>query len=270
MAHLVQVGLGSGGMSVIDMLVRDMRISKVTLIEPDLLKPHNLPRHLLSSDNVGKSKLLSAVKWLKDRNTNLEIISIEAFLQDPDKQEQIHNAIKGADFGVCAVDNEEAKYHWCSLMRQHIIPWTLGEVLSGGIGGFVHTFVPGGPCYACACTYLKREGPKDSKDFKPDYSNPSGQVEEARIPASFASIQSIAALHALATLDLLDAKIVSSSILLPLQKVEGIFSDSLKKIVVNVSKNENCLFCCRPTEVVADVDDLIQKKLKELSGGLGL
>ena len=43
MAHLVQVGLGSGGMSVIDMLVRDMRISKVTLIEPDILKLHNLP-----------------------------------------------------------------------------------------------------------------------------------------------------------------------------------------------------------------------------------
>jgi predicted nucleotide-binding protein (sugar kinase/HSP70/actin superfamily) len=69
---------------------------------------------------------------------------------------------------------------------------------------------------------------------------------------------------------LLDAKIVHSSILLPLQKVEGIFSESLKKIVVNVSKNENCLFCSRPTEVVADVDDLLQKKLKELSGGLGL
>jgi hypothetical protein len=55
-----------------------------------------------------------------------------------------------------------------------------------------------------------------------------------------------------------------------LQKVEGIFSESLKKIGVNVSKNENCLFCCRSTEVVSDVDDLLQKKLKELSGGLGL
>ena len=270
MAHLVQVGLGSGGMSVIDMLVRDMRISKVTLIEPDILKPHNLPRHLLGSHNVGKTKLLSAVKWLKDRNENLEIIAIEAFLQDPEKQDLINNAIKGADFGVCAVDNEEAKYHWCSLMRQHGIPWTLGEVLSGGIGGFVHTFVPGGPCYACACTYLKREGPKDSKDSKPDYSNPSGEVEEARIPASFASIQTIASLHALATMDLLDAKISPLSFLLPLQKVEGIFSESLKKIVVNVSKNESCLFCSKAPDAFLDVDDLLQKKLKELSGGLGL
>ena len=270
MAHLVQVGLGSGGMSVIDMLVRDMRISKLTLIEPDILKPHNLARHLLSADYVGKSKLLSAVQWLKVRNSNLEIISINAFLQDPEKQEQINYAIRGADFGVCAVDNEEAKYHWCSLMRQHGIPWTLGEVLSGGIGGFVHTFVPGGPCYACACTYLKREGPKDSKDSKPDYSNPTGDVEEVRIPASFASIQTIASLHALATMELLDAKIVPSSFLLPLQKVEGIFSKSLKKIVVNISKNENCLFCSKLPDSVDNVDDLLQKKLKELSGGLSL
>ncbi|NBR05769.1 MAG: ThiF family adenylyltransferase [Planctomycetes bacterium] len=269
MAHLVQVGLGSGGMSVIDMLVRDIRISKLTLIEPDILKPHNLSRHLLGSDSVGNSKLLSAVKWLKDRNRNLEIISIDAFLQEPEKQAQINNAIKGADLGVCAVDNEEAKYHWCSLMRHHCIPWTLGEVLSGGIGGFIHTFVPGGPCYACACTYLKREGPKESKDSKPDYSHPSGQVEEARIPASFASIQTIAALHALATIDLLDAKIKSYSFLLPLQKVDGIFSESLKKIVVNISKNESCLFCRGEVKVVNDVDDLLQKKLKELSGGLG-
>lgn len=81
MAHLVQVGLGSGGMSVIDMLVRDMRISKLTLIEPDLLKPHNLARHLLSADYVGKSKLHSAVQWLKGRNSDLEIISINAFIQ---------------------------------------------------------------------------------------------------------------------------------------------------------------------------------------------
>ena len=270
MAHLVQVGLGSGGMSVIDMLVRDMRISKLTLIEPDLLKPHNLLRHLLSADNIGKPKLLSAVKWLNDRNSNLEIISIQAFLQDPEKQEQINCAIKGADFGVCAVDNEEAKYHWCSLMRQHGIPWTLGEVLSGGIGGFVHTFVPGGPCYACACTYLKREGPKDSKDSKPDYSNPSGEVEEARIPASYASIQAIASLHALATMDVLDGKIISSSFLLPLQKVEGIFSESLKKIVVNITKNESCLFCSKVSGAIDGIDDLLQKKLKELSGGLNL
>ena len=250
MAHLVQVGLGSGGMSVIDMLVRDMRISKVTLIEPDLLKPHNLPRHLLSSDNVGKSKLLSAVKWLKDRNTNLEIISIEAFLQDPDKQEQIHNAIRGADFGVCAVDNEEAKYHWCSLMRQHSIPWTLGEVLSGGIGGFVHTFVPGGPCYGCVMSHLQRNV-KTNDSPAPDYSAPNHSLPEVSIPASMASIHAIASIHALATLALLgdeDARGWDATThLIPLRGVPGIFERALASIRLPFSKLAGCLQCTTQT-----------------------
>ncbi len=34
MAHLIQVGAGSGGMPVLDMLCRDARIMRVTLIEP--------------------------------------------------------------------------------------------------------------------------------------------------------------------------------------------------------------------------------------------
>ncbi len=270
MAHLVQVGLGSGGMSVIDMLVRDVRISKITLIEPDVLKPHNLPRHLLSKQEVGKLKLDAAVQWLKNRIPELEIVPLASFLQDPEKQDQINQALYGADLGVCAVDNEEAKYHWCFLMRQHKIPWTLGEVLSGGIGGFVHTFVPNGPCYACACTYLKRKGPKDAKDSLPDYSNPDGEVEKARIPASFASIQSIAALHALATMDILEGKFSPSSYLLPLQKVDGVFTESLKKIPINVKRNENCLFCAFAPPDIKNVDQELQKKLQELSGGMGL
>ena len=46
MAHLFQVGAGSGGMPVLDMLCRDPRITRVTLIEPDVYKPHNVERHL--------------------------------------------------------------------------------------------------------------------------------------------------------------------------------------------------------------------------------
>ena len=40
MAHLIQVGAGSGGMPVLDMLCRDPRITRVTLID---LRAHDLP-----------------------------------------------------------------------------------------------------------------------------------------------------------------------------------------------------------------------------------
>ena len=45
MAHILQVGVGSGGMPVLDMLCRDRRVDRVTLIEPDVYKPHNCERH---------------------------------------------------------------------------------------------------------------------------------------------------------------------------------------------------------------------------------
>ncbi|MBV9124560.1 MAG: hypothetical protein JO112_14475, partial [Planctomycetes bacterium] len=95
-----------------------------------------------------------------------------------------------------------AKYHWDDLMRRHGRPWTLGEVLSGGIGGFVHWFVPGGPCYGCVASYLQRSVTV-AKDKAPDYSQPGGPAPETTIPASQASIHAIAALHALVTLGLL-------------------------------------------------------------------
>ncbi len=48
LAHLLQVGAGSGGMPVLDMVCRDARITHVTLIEPDVYKDHNVERHLFA------------------------------------------------------------------------------------------------------------------------------------------------------------------------------------------------------------------------------
>ena len=57
MAHLFQVGAGSGGMPVLDMVCRDERITRVTLIEPDEYKPHNVERHVFPASSVGGKKV---------------------------------------------------------------------------------------------------------------------------------------------------------------------------------------------------------------------
>src|SRR5438105_6012307 len=177
MAHLLQVGAGSGGMPVLDMLCHDPRITGVTLIEPDVYKPHNVERHLFPLDAVGKPKAELAAQWLKARRPDLEVHLLPCDVLDPASQAPIHEAVAHADLGVCAADNESAKYHWDALMRRHAKPWTLGEVLSGGIGGFVHWFVPGGACYGCVAGHLQRavsvEKPKAA-----DYSQPNGAVPE--------------------------------------------------------------------------------------------
>src|SRR5438132_12986922 len=102
MAHLLQVGAGSGGMSVLDMLCRDPRITQVTLIEPDVYKPHNVERHLFPLDAVGRPKVELAHQWLKARRPELDVRLLQCDLLDPAIQDQIEEAVARADIGVCA------------------------------------------------------------------------------------------------------------------------------------------------------------------------
>jgi molybdopterin/thiamine biosynthesis adenylyltransferase len=246
MAHLIQVGAGSGGMPVLDMLCRDPRISAVTLIEPDIYKPHNVERHLFPHDAVGEPKAELAGAWLRARRPDLPIKLLVCDLLDPDMQGEIHQAAAQADIGVCAADNEKAKYHWDALMREHGKPWTLGEVLSGGIGGFVHWFVPGGACYGCVASFLQRSVAVD-KSKPPDYSQPGGPVAETTIPASKASIQAIASLHALVTLDFLTQSPEYApgftSLLLTLQRVPEVFEEPYRPYRFKIPRASDCLIC---------------------------
>src|SRR5207237_3639183 len=137
-------------------------------------------------------------------------------------------AIAAADVGVCAVDNEPAKYHFDALMRRHDKPWTLGEVLSGGIGGFVHWFTPGGPCYGCVASHLKR-AVEVEKPKAPDYSQPGGGMPETTVPASKAAISLIASLHALITLELIDQRTIPfTSLLMTLKQVPDVFAEAFR------------------------------------------
>ena len=246
MAHLLQVGAGSGGMPVLDAVCRDERIRRVTLIEPDVYKPHNVERHLFPRFAVGAKKADLAQRWLLERRPDLEIDTLHCDLRDPVFRHRIDEIAAAADLGVCAADNEPTKFHWDALMRRHGKPWTLGEVLSGGIGGFVHAFVPGGPCYGCVASKLQREIVVD-KPATPDYSQPGGAVPETTIPASKASIQTIASLHALVTLSLLDdpsgAALEFTSMLLTLRKVPDVFDEAFRPYRFRVVRSPECLVC---------------------------
>src|SRR4029077_3963734 len=134
---------GSGGMPVLDAVSRDPRVTRLTLIEPDVYKPHNVERHLFPLAAVGQAKAVLAREWLKERRPAVEMRLIVGDLLDPALQGEIDAAAATAEIGRCATDNEPAKYHFDALMRRHGLPWTLGEVLSGGIGGFVPWFAPG-------------------------------------------------------------------------------------------------------------------------------
>ncbi len=246
MLHLFQVGVGSGGMPVLDMVCRDRRIGVVTLVEPDVYKAHNVERHLFGLPAVGQAKAEAARQWLRERRPDLDVRVLICDLSDPARQGEVDEAVAACDLGICAADNEKAKYHFDALMRRHGKPWTLGEVLSGGIGGFVHGFVPGGPCYGCVASFLQRSVNVDSSP-PPDYAAPGGPVWETTIPASMASIHAIASLHALVTLEMLAGlprpRLPFTSLLWALARVEGVFEEAFRPYRFRVDRAADCLIC---------------------------
>jgi|GEM_PF-280990 len=198
---LFQVGAGSGGIAVLDLVARDPRVTRVALVEPDVYAPHNVYRHLFPHSAVGRLKAELAEEWLRAIRPDLSVEVLVADITDPARQSEFARLAAECDVGICAADTESAKFAFDALMRAARKPWVLGEVLSGGIGGWVHRFAPGGACYGCLASFLQREVTEAPPAPPPDYSDPNAAREEARIPASKASIAAIAALHALAVLE---------------------------------------------------------------------
>src|SRR5262249_1990377 len=200
--HVFQVGAGSAEIVVLALLTRDPRITAVTLVEPDIYSPKNVHRHIFPPSAVGRMKAELAAEWVRERRPDVRFETLAADLTDPGMHPTFEKLAAGGDVGVCAGDNEPAKYAFDALMRKGGKSWTLGEVLSGGIGGWVHRFTPDGPCYGCVASHLQRSVTEEPQAPPPDYANPGGPVPETTVPASKASIEVIAGLHAVATLDL--------------------------------------------------------------------
>lgn len=234
-------------MPVLDAIARDPRINYVALFDPDVYQEHNVERHIFGRDGIGQPKTKLAKQWLCERRPDLGVHVMEWDICDPRYLNELREFVDACDIGVCAADNEAAKFQFDSLMRRARKPWTLGEVLSGGIGGLVHRFAPTGRCYGCVASYLQRNVTESPAAPPPDYSAPQHHVTEARIPASKAAIATIAGLHALVTLDMLDGSDPDfTTMLLSLKKVDGVFADAYRPHKFIVPKLEGCLVCGAP------------------------
>lgn len=286
MAHLLQVGAGSGGMVVLDLLARDPQVTRVTLVEPDVYKPHNVHRHVFPLSAVGRLKAELAAEWVRERRPDLVVEPLVADLTDPALLSTFETLAKDCDAGVCAVDNEPAKYAFDALMRRAGKPWTLGEVLSGGIGGWVHRFTPDGPCYGCVASHLQRNVTEQPKPATPNYDDPNGAIVETTVPASKARIEVIAGLHAVVTLNLLandppmpaadgkadapasqgTANAEFTSLLLTLARLPGVFDEAFRPFRFRIPKSAACLICSAvPTSSVGeDLDVALDQALARL------
>lgn len=242
--HLFQVGAGSGGMAVLDLVARDPRVTRVTLVEPDVYAPHNVHRHMFPPAAVGRLKAELAAEWVRAIRPDVAFAALVADITDPARAAEFARRAADCDIGICAADNEAAKFAFDALMRAAGKPWTLGEVLSGGIGGWVHRFAPGGACYGCVASHLQREVTEQPTGPPPDYSDPDAAQVQATIPASKASIAVIAGLHALVTME--EPTPDFTSLLFSLAVVPGVFEVAYRPHRLRIPRSPTCLTCGTP------------------------
>lgn len=246
--HVFQVGAGSGGIVVLDLLARDPRVTRVTLADPDVYAPHNVYRHLFPPVAVGRAKAELAKEWVRAIRPDLHFDTLLADITHLARRDELAGIAAACDVGVCAVDNEPAKFAFDALMRAAGKPWTLGEVLSGGIGGWVHRFETGSACYGCVASHLQRNVTEQPAGPPPDYSDPHAARREATVPASKASIAVIASLHATVALSQLTAhdgaeRPEFTSLLFSLRAVPDVFETAFRTHRFHIPRSPACLTC---------------------------
>lgn len=68
------IGCGSLGSSIADMMCKD-GMRELSLVDPELLSPHNVARHVLGKGHVGKPKSLALASYFKEKyHSNVEPI----------------------------------------------------------------------------------------------------------------------------------------------------------------------------------------------------
>lgn len=244
---IFQAGVGSGGMAVLDLLCSTGMVESAYLVDPDCYDHANVVRHYFPPESAHQAKVELAADYIRRRYPNVVVGWAKTALGSGNFDADLLMLAAPADMGVCAIDNEVGKWHFANLMATHKRPWTLGEVLSGGIGGFVHLFKPGGPCYGCVCNFLKRVQLPEPP--APDYSNALAAAPEQRVPASKASIHAIASLHALATAAFARGEPLWSTMLVQLAPFGGGMPFSVRKYAVEVDTE------CKHCQQTRTVDD---------------
>ena len=258
--NIVVVGAGSGGSLCSDFLAPDPSIAKVTIFDHDTLEAANVARHLAGRSSVGLRKVDILRDRLRDIRPDVEVVRYPLDITSPDGSKALRAALTQATAAVCAVDVESAKLTFNNLCLETGTPWTLGEVLSGGIGGFVHCFRPrSSACYACALGFLGREV-KERPHVRDYAAEESRFAASLRIPASKASIAFIAALHAVETLKLIHRPEYAPqghSILIGMVEEPGMFDRTYEGRRFVIPTDPTCLVCGSRENSQIDVESAL-------------
>ena len=251
-AHLVVAGVGSGGSLALEAMATDPTLGALTLVDHDRLEAPNVQRHVGGIAQVGAFKTDVVRKRLLELRPELAITTHTLDITTVEGEAALREALARADAALCGIDVEPAKLAFNALCLEHGTPWTLGEVLAGGVGGLVHLYRPGSSgCYGCVHAFLGRtiqERPPQADYAALDHGLPA----VTRIPASKASVAFIAAMQALETLKLLaspDHAPRGQVTVIGMTREDGVFDQPYAGETFEIPSNPSCLLCAKADDM---------------------
>lgn len=131
------IGIGGLGCNISAHLA-GAGVGRLILCDYDKISTGNLNRQFLyTSEDIGKSKVISAKKKLSEYSPDTEITAIEAKITDS----SIPDELKSCDIIFLAVDNKKARSAVAHFCEENCIP-----LMMGGIDGFygkAYLYIPG-------------------------------------------------------------------------------------------------------------------------------
>lgn len=150
--HVVMIGCGGIGSPTAFNLAK-LGVPSLTLVDFDLVEPHNLPNQMFKLDQVGKPKA-QALKEIIEEFTPCEVEAVESKLEDAD--DYLHGIV------VSGLDSMAARKALWDLLRYSM---RTNLLIDGRIGGqdiLVHTIRPAEvddvDYYEKYCMYTDEEG----------------------------------------------------------------------------------------------------------------
>ncbi|MGA9453286.1 MAG: ThiF family adenylyltransferase [Verrucomicrobiia bacterium] len=261
----IVVGVGSGGSRVASELGR-LGVSLTLVDLPDeMLEEHNIVRHVLGYDALGKPKTTELARYIRNLNPKTVIECVE--LDVTTNQAGFNRLVKRVhpDLLLACTDNQASKHAINEVALRLGIPVVGAGVYDGGIAGEVYITRAGAACYGCIATelQLKDSGPKKSLNI--DYNN-IDLAETRSTSALNLDISQIALIHARVALnlllsgevDLLGLPPEANLIVFANRRVPGHFERPLHGEFFHIKKHQNCLVCGLPAQNVnAEADRIL-------------
>jgi len=248
--RVVIVGQGSGGSMMTEELGR--LGARLLLVDRpgETLGVHNLVRHLLGADSLGKEKHTAMTEHLLRMNPALQVESagFDVVRQLDAFRERVRQF--EPDLMLCATDAEDAKFAVDMLGHELSIPAVGGGVYDGGVGGEVYATAPGSACYGCI--FEKLQGHSRTLYAAPsaDYTSPHRPEHPATVALRLdifliASLCVRKALQCLLSpgVDAFGVEASANVVVFANRPVPGVFAKSLTAQFHRVAGSLECLHC---------------------------